>query len=146
MLATLKLGAIGALLAALFLWGYHLGGLASKSALEGFEASQAANTAKAVLAERAAGDKELARVNAIVKGYEDAQLSPIDDRIAERVLERACPAVGPVPTAGPHPSGASGPSQEPRSDPEAQRLLQAVFDACEADARELTALQAAWPR
>lgn len=140
---TYVYGGIAAFLCALFFW---LGGLHSKAALEGFQAAQTENTAKAVLAERASTAAELARVNALLKGYQDEALKPVDATIAERVLYHACPAVSAVPSPGAHASGTLSPSPQPRSDPETERLLQAVFTACSADAEELTTLQQAWPR
>ena len=145
-LAAIKFGGIGLLAAALFGSGFYFGGLRSKTALEGFQAAQAQLTAKAVLAERTAGATELARVNAILKGYEDEALNPVVVGLAQRVLINACPASSPMSGSGGNPSSAVSAPPQPRGDPEAQRLLQGVFDACEADAAELTALQAAWPR
>lgn len=53
-LIYIKLGAAALLLGAVAATSYHFGGMASKTKLEGFQAEQAKNTAKAVLAERAA--------------------------------------------------------------------------------------------
>jgi hypothetical protein len=142
----LKLSAIAALVAALFFSGYHVGGMASKTKLEGFEAAQAADTAKAVMAERASAATELARVNAILKEYQDAPIDPIVPGIAHRVFIYARAADCPVPSAGPHPGGTVTASPQPAGPGPIEQATQAVFDACEADARELTALQAAWPR
>lgn len=146
MITYLKLGGILAAIALIFVIGFHFGGMGPKTKLEGFQAAQAENTAKAVLAERASAATELARVNTILKGYQDEILKPVDSTIAERVLYRACPAGSPVPSAGSHAGGTVSASPQPRGDPESQRLLQTVFDACTHDANQLTAIQQAWPK
>jgi hypothetical protein len=138
----LKVG-IAAALCALFFW---LGGLHSKTELEGFQAAQSANTARAVLAERASSAAELARVNLLLKGYQDAPPDPIVVSIGSRVLQYARIADCPVPTSGANPAATLGAAPVPRSDPEFERLLQTAFNACAHDAEELTTLQKVWPR
>lgn len=145
-LTYVKIGAVLALLGAVAAGGYHFGGMASKTALEGFQAEQSANTAKAVLAERAAGAAELARVNAILKGYQDASIDPIALSVGSRVLEYARVADCPVPGAGGHPSGTPSASPVTSSASEVGQALTDLAVACSQDAAELTALQAAWPK
>ena len=132
-----------ALIAAALLLAYHLGGDASKTALEGFQAAQAENTAKAVLAERASGAVELARVNAILKGYQDAPIDPIVPGIAHRVFIYARAANCAVPSAGGNPGGVVSASPKSTGFEDA---LQDYIDACSRDAQRLDALIAAWPK
>lgn len=141
-----KLGGALALIVGLFMAGYHFGGLSSKAAIEGFQASQAENTAKAVLAERVSAATELARVNTIIKGYQDAPINPATVSLGSRVLQYArvadCPLS--VPSANTASPGSASP--QPRGDGRVEQAVTAVFEACAQDAAELTALQAVWPR
>lgn len=152
-----KLGFYLALAAGLIGLGYHFGALkgaaqadSARTALEGFQAAQAQNTAKAVLAERAAGQAELVRVNGILKGYEDAPINPVDLSLSGRLFKytdaTAHAADCPVPKAGPDPAAARDPATKPASDGAVRQATAAVFKACALDAAELSALQAAWPR
>lgn len=140
-----KAAALLVLVLLLFGGGYRLGGMASKTTLEGFEAAQAENTAKAVLAERASTAAELARVNAILKGYTDAPIDPVSVGLAHRVYVYAHAADCPVSGASPNPAATGSASPQPRGDPSFVGLAQRVIDACSQDAAELTALQEAWP-
>jgi len=143
----LKLGLAVGLLLAVFAGGLYLGGLRSKAALQTFEAGASANTAKAVLAERASAATELARVNGIIARYENDALTPFPDPgVGQRVLERACPASSPVSQTSPNPAGAVNAAPQPAGDSEADRLLQGLIDACSRDASQLNALIQAWPR
>lgn len=135
-----------ALIAAALLLAYHLGGDSARTALEGFQAAQAENTAKAVLAERASGAAELARVNAILKGYQDAPIDPIVPGIAHRVFLYASAASCAVSSTPSAPGGVVTSRPVPASDSGLEQATQAVFDACERDALRLNALQAAWPQ
>jgi hypothetical protein len=135
-----------ALIVGTLAFAYHLGGDSARTALEGFQAAQAANTAKAVLAERASGAAELARVNAIVKGYEDAALSPVTVGIGRRVLLAACPTSHPVPQTSPVTGGAVPARPVPASAAGLGEALDRYTAACQRDALRLNALQAAWPK
>lgn len=141
-----KYGAIGLLVLALFVGGWYCGSRSSKTALEGFQAAQSANTAKAVLAERASAAVELARVNTILKGYDNAPIDPVVPGIAHRVFVYANATGCAVPSPGANPGGAIAASTIPAGDPEFERLSQAAFDAAAHDAKELIALQQAWPK
>ncbi len=145
-LSYLKWGAILGLAAALFGLGYRFGGSSARTALARFQAAQAMNTAKAVLAERAADTAETARVNAILKGYEDAPIDPVALTLGNRVLEYARVADCPVPKAGGNTGGTPSPSPVAVGPSAVGRALDALTEACAEDAAELTALQAAWPR
>lgn len=138
-----KLG--GALLVVVLLFGggYHFGGLASRAAYEALRAEQSSNTAKAVLAERASAAIELARVNAVLKEYQDAPIDPVTVGIGHRVLYAACPASSPVPKAAADPGGAIITRAVA---PGVESALQGLVDACSRDAVRLNAIQAAWPR
>ena len=146
MIAYAKLAGILALVIGLFAAGYHFGGMGPKTQLEALRAAQDADVAKAVLAERASMAAELARVNGILKGYEDEALHPVDLHIGSRVLVAACPAEHPMPEAGGDPGRAQPATQVPGVDPRLGPALDRVIADCQADARQLSALQAAWPR
>jgi hypothetical protein len=138
----------GGIAAALLAWSwacFHQGGLGPTAALDRAREAQAELVARAVLAERASTAAESVRVNAILKGYEDAPIDPIVPGVAHRVLVYAGAAGCPVSGAAAAPSGAGGPSPRTPGDPGLERLFQALIDACAQDASELTALQQAWP-
>lgn len=141
-LSWAKIGAV----ALLCLWMYHLGGDGPRAKLETVLATQSENTAKAVLAERASAAVELSRVNSVLKGYTDAPIDPAVISVGSRVLKYARIADCPLSAGSAAPAATISAGQVPRSDPEFERLLQAAFDAADADAKELTALQQAWPR
>ena len=141
-----KWGAIGAALIALSWFWYHQGGNSARAALEGFQAAQAANTAKAVLSERASGAAELARVNTVLKGYQDVPIDPIALSIGSRVFKYAGAASCAVPQAPADPGGTRSPTPLAIGPSEIERALTALAVACSEDARELAALQAAWPQ
>jgi hypothetical protein len=145
-LVYIKVGAVVTLLAVVAGAGYHFGGMASKTKLEGFQQAQSANTAKAVLAERASAAVELARVNAILKEYQDAPIDPATVSLGSRVLEYARVAECPVSSASPHPAGIVSTAAQSSGLGPIEQATQAVFDACAADAKELAALQSVWPR
>lgn len=146
MITYLKLGGILAAIALIFVIGFRFGGMGPKAKLEGFQATQAENTAKAVLAERASAATELARVNTILRGYQDAPIDPISTGLAHRVFVYANAAGCSVSKTGANPAAVGGAGPVPHGDPELERLSQAAFDAGTHDAKELTALQAAYPR
>jgi hypothetical protein len=146
MIVWAKIGGILAAVALLFGAGFYFGGLRSKTALEGFQAAQAQNVATAVLAERNSTAAELARMNAIVKGYQDAPPDPIVATAAQRVFVYArgaanCSVPGPAPMAGGAPPAApvaSGPDR-------VEQALGAYIGACASDAKRLAAVQALAP-
>jgi hypothetical protein len=146
MIVWAKVGGILAAIALVFFAGYRFGGMASKTALEGFQAAQAENTAKAVLAERASTAATLAHQNAVIEGYQNAPISPIVTTAAQRVFVYAthaasCAVSGAAPNAGGAPAAAAvalGPSR-------VVEALGAYIAACDADSRRLAALQALSP-
>ncbi len=146
MITYLKVGALAALLAAIFMAGWHLGGDSARTALASLQAAQAEDTAKAVLAERASAAAESARLQAILKRYDDAPIDPIALHVGDRVLEYARVAQCPVPKAGADPRGAASAAPVAFGASQVGRALDALTEACAQDAAELTALQAAWPR
>jgi hypothetical protein len=145
MIAYLKYGAIAALVLALFGGGFYLGGLKSKAALEGFEAAQTENTAKAVLAERASAAVEQTRVATKLKEFEDAPIDPIVPGIAHRVFLAARPTSCPLSSPSPVASGATTPSGVSSSDREVELATQNAFDAGARDAQRLDLCRAVWP-
>jgi hypothetical protein len=146
MIAYAKLAGILAVVVGLFGLGFHFGGMGPTAALERLQAAQAADVAKAVLAERASVAAELARVNGILKEYEDNALHPIDLHIGSRVLVAACPAQRPLPETSPNPGRTQPTAQGAGVDPRLGPALDRVISDCQADARQLSALQAGWPR
>lgn len=146
MIAYAKLAGILAVVVGLFGLGFHFGGMGPTAALGRLQAAQSADVAKAVLAERASAAAELARVNGILRGYENAPIDPIVPGIAVRVLRAACPSVSQMPSAGPNASGIDAPSGIPGSDPEIERLSQDAYTAGAKDAARLELCKAAWPR
>lgn len=147
MIVWAKVGGILAAVAAVFFVGFHFGGMASKTALEGFLATQAQNTAKAVLAERASTAAQLATQNAVIKRYENAPPDPVVTTAAHRVFIYAtgaasCPVSGAAPGAG----GASAAAAVAIGPSAVEQALGAYIAACAGDANRLAALQALAPK
>jgi len=136
------------IIAALIVCGiaFYLGGLRYKAQLESLEASQAENTARAVLAERASAQTELNRVNQVVAKYEAQPIDPIALNVGSRVLEYTRIASCPVPKTATNPSGTGNAPQESPDTSAIERTLTAYSEACSQDANQLAALIAAWPR
>ena len=125
---------------------FHQGGLSSTGKLEALQAAQAEGVAKAVLAERAQGAAELARVNAVLKEYENAPIDPIAIGLAQRVYQYARVASCPVSKTSTDTPGTVQPSPQPPDPQSVERALDAHIQACSADAAQLNALIEAWPR
>lgn len=146
MITWIKVGGILAAVIAVFFAGYHFGGMASKTALEGFQAAQAENTATAVLAERASTTAQLAHMNAIVKGYQDAPPDPIVATAAHRVFVYATGAAGcAVPRAAPLAGGAPAAAAVALGPSRVEQALGTYIAACAGDASRLAAVQALSP-
>jgi hypothetical protein len=131
----------------LFGSGFYLGTLPGRATLDHTLAAQATQTAKAVQAEAAAAQIEQNRLNAVIAKYE--AIKDIPDPVIPGLggrLYKYIYASCPVPKASPDTTGTVIPAQEPRSDVRTGQALQAVFDACSADARQLSALIDAWPK
>ena len=143
---TIKLAAAIAAVAAWSWVCYHAGGNSGRTAVEALRAAQSQAVAKAVLAQRASGEAELERVNAILKGYEDALLHPVDLHIGSRVLIAACGVGSPVPKAAPDPGRTGDPAGITGSDPRLGPAIDRVVQAGKRDASKVTALQQAWPQ
>lgn len=126
--------------------GWYGGSLRTKSVM----ARQAAATAQTVAAQEAKQlqhtDAEEARLNGLVKQYEDASLTPVAagtaDRLFKYITIHSCPVSSPSATAG----GVVSPAGVPASDPEVERLSQGAFDAAGRDSLRLGLCQQAWPR
>ena len=149
---TIKLAAIIAAALALLGIGFYFGGLrgnekadAAQTALEGFQAAQSANTAKAVLAERASSAAELDRVNTKLKEFENAPPDPIIPGIVRRVFLYANAAGCPVSSSGAAPGGTLAASGIPGGDPTLERLSQEAADAAGRDAARLNLCRNVWP-
>jgi hypothetical protein len=142
----LKWGGIAAAALALVLGGYHFGSLSSKSKLEAVLAAQAENTAKAVLAERAAQETEQKRLQEVLAKYEQTPLDPIVAPLARRVFLYARASECPVPPNGTHSAAVIDPGPQPREDSAIERATSEVFEACARDAAQLNALIDAWPK
>ena len=145
-LPYLKYGALLAAVIGLFSAGFYMGGERSKTALESFKEAQAQNTAKAVLAERAAQQTEFDRVNKIVEDYQNAQITPVGVTVVSRLLQSACPANGAVSQTSPAPGGVAGAGQESSQTGRIAEALTDYIAACSDDARRLNAVLAAWPK
>jgi hypothetical protein len=104
----LKVGGILAAVLACFAFGYHLGGLAPKTALAKYEADQAQNTATAVLAERAAAQHQATvDFNAETRHAKDLQdiaaLAPVSTPL---LVFRTAPTASGAVSCTPAPAGA----------------------------------------
>jgi len=141
-----KVGGILLAVALCFAGGWYCGSLRSKTAYEALQAAQAENTAKAVLAERASTAAELARTSAILKGYQDAPIDSVALSVGSRVFKYANAASCSLPQAAADPGRAPSAAPLPVGPSEVERALADLAVACSEDARELAALQAAWPR
>jgi hypothetical protein len=130
----------------LFGMGFYFGGLSPKTKLEALQAAQAENTAKAVLAQKAASDAEEARLNGVIAKYEATPIDPIAVGLAGRVLQYARVADCPVSKTAAAASGTGNPAAGTASDPSFVGLAQAAVLACDHDAHQVTALQQAWPQ
>lgn len=136
----------GAIAATFFAWSVlclHQGAMASKTKLEGFQAAQAENTAKAVLAERASAQAESVRLNKVISDYESTPIDPVSVGVAHRVLIYAHTPRCAVPEASSNPGGVVPASPKPGG---FEGPLQDYIDACSRDAKRLDALIEAWPR
>jgi inorganic triphosphatase YgiF len=148
-LAYLKWGGIAGLALALFVAGYHLGGNSAKTAAEALHAAQLSAVATVyqnqVLATQAS-EAQLQKVENAYDAVKDAP-DPVTAGLATRVLLRACPASGgDVPQAAALAGRAAASTAESGGDPGLGGKLQAVLDACTADARQMSAMIELAPR
>lgn len=139
-LAGLKYGSILAVLIGIFVTGYHFGGMASKTALEALRAAQAKTLSDALLKERQDGDARAAKLQGIIDHYESAPIDPIVVGLAHRLYAHPT-ASCPLPAANPDPGPAAPVAAQPGGDGGViEAATQRVFDACAADAKQLSAL------
>jgi hypothetical protein len=124
--------------------GFRFGGLASKTALEGLRADQAQLTATAVLAERASEKAESDRLTKVISDYEKTPIDPIAIGVARRVFIYANAPGCPVSKAGPDPDGTVSAAPVAIGPSSIEQRLDDYVQACDADAKELAAIQAAW--
>lgn len=135
-----------ALIAAACLWMYHLGAEAGTTRVAEMQSSQAMNTAKAVLAERASDENELNRVNALVANYETTPINPIALTVGSRVFKYASAASCAVPKTTAAAGGTSGSAGVSVGPSEVEQRLSEYIQACSRDAERLSAVIAAWPQ
>lgn len=148
-LAAIKAALILGFLALVFYGGDRVGSAHATAALEAFQAAQAENTAKAVLAERAAGAAESVRVREKLKEYENALPDPVVPGIAHRVFLYANASGCPLPSAATPPSGTVPAGRVPAGDQGSERLLelaQAAAAAAARDAARLNLCREVWPK
>lgn len=138
-----KIGALLALVLGLFGTGWFVGSLKGRASVSALQASQAENTAKAVLAERASAQTELTRLRIVVANYENTPIDPVSVGLGHRVYLYARAANCPVPVGSANPSGTVAPSPVASG---FEGALQGYIDACSRDAKRLDALIDAWPQ
>lgn len=155
-----KIGGAVALAALLIFGGYHFGGLSGKleasnarTALADFQQAQAANTAKAVLAERAsaaaAAINDNIAENAHDKTIESLPARVVHDPVFLREPGDICPAVGTVPNPKDQTAGndSAGRAIQPGSGSgdirPAIEALKVKYEIVLADCRRL---DAEWPK
>ena len=143
---SLKLVVAVAILCLTYGVAFHLGGNGPRASLAALRAAQSETVARAVLAEKASGDAELGRVNAILRKYENESLNPIDLHISTRLFRAACPTRGPLPQTVSHTAIPSAPTPIASVDSRIGPALDAVISNCQADAKQIIALIEAWPR
>lgn len=144
-----KIGGIVAAVALLFGLGYHFGGLSAKTAGEAQHAAQLSAVASAYQNQVLAREASEATLKRVQDAYDAIQSTPdpVSAGLATRVLYHACPTGGGVvPQAGAVASRAPAAAAQPSGDPGLGERLQAVLDACTADARQMNAMLELAPR
>jgi hypothetical protein len=146
-----KIGGVMMLIALLFGAGYHLGGLSADDKLNAYKTAVEAQHAaqlQAVVTTMDEHDHQAAlerMANQKVIDTYDLQknLPPITAGLVERMrlveAAAACADDSGLPKTGAVAGGAQAASGIPRSDPEAERLLQAALDAADRDSGRLNA-------
>lgn len=149
MLSYLRLAGLGAGLALVlgsYAFVYHLGGNATRAAAEAAHAAQLATVVDVLERQRNAAQTESDRRKGIIDAYDLKKdiPSPSVPGLARRVLVFTPGAgCGPVPRAAAMAVGTVAAAALPGSDASAERLLgltQAVFDAADGDAKQMTAM------
>lgn len=132
----------------LFGGGWYFGSQHGQAQLAQLQAAQSAATTKALQAQAASTAVQVAQLQGAVARYEALLQTPdpITLNLGQRLFKYAaasCPAVSqtPVPAGGTVNSAAL-----PDSLTELVRLSQVAIDACSADAKQLAAIQQAWPK
>jgi hypothetical protein len=139
-LLYIKLGAAVLLIAGIFGAGFHVGGMASRTALEADHAAMAQAATTALLAQRKQAEAESTRINKAVSDYENTPIDFISPTVARRVFLYAHRADCPVPST-PSVAGrtqAAAPVTLGPSDIE--RALGAYIAACSADSSQMKAM------
>ena len=142
----LKLGAIVAMVAALFAAGYHIGGLSSKTALEAQHTAQLQAVVNAMdeNARQAAADH--AHQQGVIDAYHATPIDPLVAGAAHRVYVYAASACGgSVPQAASVAGGAQASAPIALGPSEVERALDDYIHACSADAAQMTPMIALAP-
>lgn len=147
-LLYIKIAAGVVLMAVLFGSGYHLGGASQRDGDDKRAAAQLSKVVTVMEQRQAAAEAEVTRRQGIIDAYDRIKSvpSPIVAGLGQRVLIYSrgpgCPALpGPITVAG----GTADTAAQPASDEGTQRLSelnQSVYDACAADAKQMTAMEA----
>ncbi len=135
-----KIGAAALIIAVLFGSGYHLGGMASRTALEADHAAMAQAATTALLEQRKQAEAESTRINKAVSDYENAPIDPIVPTVARRVFLYANRTDCPVPSAPAVASGTQAAAAVAIGPSSVERALGTYIAACSADASQMKAM------
>jgi hypothetical protein len=132
-----KLGAGAVLLGVIF----YLGGLSPRAALQAQHAEWAQATANALIAQQKQATLDHNRLQGVIDAYDSQKdaPNPVDTGLAHRLYIAAaggCAVPAPRALAG----GTQTSATLPGSDPGIVGRLQAVIDACRADAAQLSVM------
>jgi hypothetical protein len=145
-LAYIKIGGAVLVAAILFGTGWHMGGAATRDASDKDHAAQMTKVVAVLEKRQVDSDTELTRRQGIIDAYDlhKDDPSPVVANLGERMryvtASAACPAVpGAVAVAG----GTADSAAEPRGNERTERLSrlnQSVYDACNADAKQMKSM------
>lgn len=135
--------AAAVLLLGLVFW---LGGLPGKATIASLKAQQQTQITEALRNQAASKQAEIDRINKVLYAYQNTPIDPINIGLATRVYKYAVANCDALPQAAALARGISQPAAVSASDQELIGLAQQAINACASDARQLTAIQQAWPR
>lgn len=151
-LTYIKIGAALAVVAAAAIGGFHFGGLSADDKLANYQtqvqAQYAANlktVADTLNAQITDGAAKRATLQGIIDVYDAEKAQPpttagLADELRDATAAARCPASGQLPASGTLAGGAQTGAAQPGSGPSAERLsglVQAIFDATDADAAQM---------
>jgi hypothetical protein len=145
-LIYVKVGAVLVAVALVFGVGWHFGGASTRDAADKAHAAQLTNVVAVLEKRQAAAETELIRRQGIIDAYDRNKNtpSPIVAGLGQRVLIYSrgpgCSAVPSLPAVA---GGASDTAAKSPSDERTERvseLNQFVYDACNADAKQMKAM------